>query len=84
MNAFIDILCPVKKGPSTVKSVTRTAQPGEIASIWPLRGETRGSEQILQPVQRQIQPHKYVVWVEVQAPMEPPETEVPIEPQVPD
>ena len=37
-----DIFCPAKKPPTLVKRVTiRTAQPGEVAPIWPLTGETR-------------------------------------------
>ena len=37
-----DICCPVKKPLTPVKRVTRrTAQPGEIAPIWPLTGDTR-------------------------------------------
>ena len=35
-------------------------------------------------VQRQTQPHRHVVQLAVNAPMKPPESKVPIEPQVPD
>ena len=44
-----DICCPVKKPPTPVKRVTRrTAQPGEVAPIWPLTGETRRPEHVPQ------------------------------------
>ena len=37
-----DILCPVKKPATPIKRVTRRAvQPGQVAPIWPLTGETR-------------------------------------------
>ena len=55
-----DICCPAKKTPTPVKRVTRrTAQPGEVAPIWPLTGETRRpkhvpQQQHQQPIQRQI------------------------------
>ena len=78
-----DICCPAKKPTTPVKSVTRrTAQPGEVAPIWPLTGDTRKPEHIpQQPTQRQVQPHKIVVQAEVHAPMEPLEPEVPVDPQ---
>ena len=82
-----DICCPAKKPPTPVKRVTRrTAQPGEVAPIWPLTGETRRLEHVpqqqhQQPTQRQIQPHKLVVQAEVHAPMEPSEPKVPIDAQ---
>ena len=75
-----DILCPAKKTPMLVRRVTRRmAQPGEVAPVWPLTGETRRPEHVPhpQPIQRQRQPHKHVVHAEVYAPMEPPEPEVP-------
>ena len=55
-----DICCPAKKPSTPVKRVTRrTAQPGEVAPIWPLTGDTRKPEHVLQkPTQRQIQTHK--------------------------
>ena len=61
----IDIFCPAKKPPTPVKRVTRrTAQPGEVAPIWPLTGETRKPEHVpqqqqqqqQQPIQKQRQP----------------------------
>ena len=78
-----DICCPAKKPSTPVKRVTRrTAQPGEVAPIWPLTGDTRKPEHIpQQPTQRQVQPHKIVVQAEVHAPMEPLEPEVPVDPQ---
>ena len=86
-----DTCCPAKKLPPPVKRVTRrTAQPGEVAPIWPLSGETRRPEHLpqqqqhQQPIQRQIQAQKPVVQAEVHAPMEPPEPEVPIEAQTSD
>ena len=85
LNAMSDIICQAKKAPSPVKRVTRrTAQPGEEALIWPLTDETRRPEQIHQSVQRQIQPNRHVVQEEVHVPMEPPEAELPVEPQIPD
>ena len=77
-----DICYPAKKPSTPVKRVTRrTAQPGEVAPIWPLTGDTRKPEHVpQQPSQRQIQPHKIVVQAEVHAPMEPLEPEVPIDP----
>ena len=43
-----DIFCPTKKPPTLVKRVTRrTPQPGEVAPIWPLTGETRKLEHVL-------------------------------------
>ena len=51
LNTTVDILCPTKKAPSPVKRVTeRTAQPGEVAPIWLLTGETRRPEHVPQPV----------------------------------
>ena len=45
-----DIVCPAKKATSSVKRVTRrTVQPGEVASIWPLKDETRKPEHVSQP-----------------------------------
>ena len=83
-----DICCAVKKPSTPVKRVTRRiAQPGEVAPIWPLTGNTRRPEHVpqqqqhQQPTQRQIQPHKLVVQAEVHAPMELPEPEVPIDGQ---
>ena len=78
-----DICCPAKKPTTPVKRVTRrTAQPGEVAPIWPLTGDTRKPEHIpQQPTQRQVQPHKIVVQAEVHAQMEPLEPEVPVDPQ---
>ena len=83
-----DICCPAKKPSTPVNRVTRrTAQQGEVPSIWPLRGETRRPEQVpqqqqhQQPTQRQLQPHKFVVQAEVHAPMEPSEPKVPIDAQ---
>ena len=36
-----DICCPAKKPSTPVKRVTRrTEQPGEVAPIWPLTGDT--------------------------------------------
>ena len=57
-----------------------------MAPIWPLTGETRKPEHVPQqpPIQRQGQPQKLVVHAEVHAPMEPPESEVIIETQMPD
>ena len=50
-----DICCPVKKPPTPVKRVTsRTAQPGEVAPIWPLTGKTRRPEYV--PQQQHQQP----------------------------
>ena len=44
-----EICCPVKKPPTPVKRVTRrTAQPGEVAPIWPLTGEMRKPEHVSQ------------------------------------
>ena len=44
-----DICCLVKKPPTPVKRVTRrTAQPGEVAPLWPLTGETRRPEHVPQ------------------------------------
>ena len=78
--------CYPEKKPSTpVKRVTRrTAQPGEVPPIWPLTDETRWPKQVLQqqhlqPIQRQLQPHKIVVQAEVHAPMEPSELKVPMD-----
>ena len=53
----IDICCPVKKPPTPAKTVRRrTAQPGEVAPIWPLTGETRRPEHVPQQQhQQQIQ-----------------------------
>ena len=54
-----DILSLAKKTPTPVKRVTRrTAKPEEVATIWPLTGETRKPEHVpqLQPIQKQIQP----------------------------
>ena len=78
-----DICCPAKKPSTPVKRVTRrTAQPGEVAPIWPLTGDTRKPEHVpQQPMQRQVKPHKIVVQAEVHAPMEPLEPEVPVDPQ---
>ena len=52
-----DICCPAKKPSTPVKRVTRrTAWPGEVASIWPLTGDTRKPEHVSQqPIQRQVQ-----------------------------
>ena len=37
-----DILCPTNRTPALVKRMTRmTSQPGEVAPIWPLQGETK-------------------------------------------
>ena len=42
-----DICCPAKKPPTSVNRVTRrTAQPREVAPIWPLTGETRRPEHV--------------------------------------
>ena len=82
-----DIFCPAKMPPTPVMRVTRrTAQAGEVASIWPLTGETRKPEHVTQqqPTQRQRQPEKPVMHGEVHASIEPPEPEIPIESQVPD
>ena len=78
-----DICRPAKKPSAPEKRVTRrTAQPGEVAPIWPLTGDTRKPEHIpQQPTQRQVQPHKIVVQAEVHAQIEPLEPEVPIDPQ---
>ena len=78
-----DICCPAKKPSTPVKRVTRrTAQPGEVAPISPLTGDTRKPELVpQQQTQRQIQPHKIVVQAEVHCPMEPLEAEVPTDPQ---
>ena len=79
LNTIVDILCPTKKGPSPVKRATgRTVQPRGVAPISPLTGETRDSEHVPQPVQRQMQPHKHVVQVEVHTTVEPTEPEDPI------
>ena len=83
-----DIFFPAKKPPTPIKRITRrTAYPGEVAPIWPLKGETRRPQHIpqqhQQPIQRQIQPQKLVVQAEVHATVEPPEPEVPIEAQKP-
>ena len=73
LNPITHILCPAKKAPSPVKRVTRRkAQLRQVAPIWPLTGETRKPEHVLQP-------QKYVVHAKVHAPMEQPETEVPLE-----
>ena len=50
--------------------------------MWPLRGETRRPEHILLPLQRQIQPHKHVVQVEVHDAMLSPEPEIPFKQQI--
>ena len=74
-----DILGPAKKTPTLVRRVTRrTAQPGELAPIWPLMGETRRPEHVAQPetIHKQRQPQKYVVHAKVHAPMELREPEV--------
>ena len=82
-----DICCPTKKPPTPVKRVTRrTAQPGEVAPIWPLTDETRRpyhvpQQQHQQTSQRQTQSQKLVLQAEDHAPMEPSEPEVPNEPQ---
>ena len=82
-----DICCPAKNPSTPVKRVTRTAQPGEVAPIWPLTGDTRKPEHIPQqqqhqpPTLRQVQPHKVVVQAEVHTPMEPSEPKVPIDAQ---
>ena len=67
-----DICCPAKKPSTPVKRVTRrTAQPGEVAPIWPLTGDTRKPEHVpQQPSQRLMQPHKIVVQAEVHAPID--------------
>ena len=40
-----DICCPAKKPSTPVKRVTRrTAQPGEVAPMWPLTGDTSKPE----------------------------------------
>ena len=72
-----DICCPAKKPSTLVKRVTRrTAQPGEVAPMWPLTGDTRKPEHVpQQPTQRQVQSHKIVLQAEVHAPMEPLEPE---------
>ena len=45
-----EFLCLAKKTPTPVKRVTRRrAQPGEVAPIWPLTGETRRPEHVSQP-----------------------------------
>ena len=49
-----------------------------------MTGETRRHEYVPQPVQRQIQHHKYVMQVEVHAPVQPPKPEVCINSQVPE
>ena len=60
LQVIFDILYPAKKALSTVKTVTRrTAQPGDVAPIWQLRGETRRPERILQPVRREIKPQRH-------------------------
>ena len=86
-----DICCPAKKPCTPAKRITRTAQPGEVAPIWPLTGKTRRPEHVpqqqqqqqqqQQPTQRQIQPHKLVVQAEVHDPMEPSEPKVPTDAQ---
>ena len=78
-----DICCPVKKPSTPVKRVTRrTVQPGEVAPIWSLTGDTRKPEHVpQQPTQRPVQPYKRVVQAEVHTPMEPLEPEVPTDPQ---
>ena len=44
-----DVCCPAKKPLTPVKRVTRrTVQPGEVAPIWPLTGETRRPEHVPQ------------------------------------
>ena len=44
-----DICCPAKKPSTPVRRVTRrTAQPGEVAPIWPLTGDTRKPEHVPQ------------------------------------
>ena len=49
-----DICCPAKKPLTPVKRVTRrTAQPGEVAPIWPLTGDTRKPEYVPQQQQHQ-------------------------------
>ena len=49
-----DICCPAKKPSTPAKRVTRrTAQPGEVAPIWPLTSDTRKPEHVpQQPTQR--------------------------------
>ena len=83
-----DNCCPAKKPPTPVKRVTRTTQPGEVAPIWPLTGDTRKPEHVpqqqqqhQQPTKRQIQPHKLVVHAEVHSPMEPLEPKILIDTQ---
>ena len=83
-----DICCPAKKPSTPVMRVRRrTAQPGEVAPIWPLTGDTRKSEHIPQqqqhqpPTLRQVQPHKIVVQAKVHAAMEPSEPKVPTDAQ---
>ena len=86
LNTIVDILCPARKAPSPVKRVIRrTVQPGEVAAVWPLTGETRKPEYLSQPqpVQKQKQSHKHVVQAEVHVLMEPPKPEVTIESQIP-
>ena len=54
-----DTLYSVKKTHTPVKRVTRmTVLTGEVASIWPLTGETRKPEHVPQPqpIQKQKQP----------------------------
>ena len=65
LTTIVGILCPAKKAPSPDKRVTRTAQPGEVAPIWSLTGQTRRPENIQQPVQKEMQPHKFVLHVEI-------------------
>ena len=48
-----DICFPAKKLSTPNKRVTRTAQPGEVAPIWPLTGDTRKPEHIPQQQQHQ-------------------------------
>ena len=82
-----DTLCQAKKTPTPVRRSNKKdnkdnqAQPGEVAPIWPLTGETRKPEHVQQPqpIQKQRQPQTPVVHAEVQAPIEPPEPEVPTE-----
>ena len=42
-NTITDILCPAKEAsPSSKRTNRRTAQPGEVAPIWPLRLKQEG------------------------------------------
>ena len=71
LNTIVDILCPLRKVPPPVKRVTRrTAQPGDVAAIWPLAGETRKPEHVPQPLQKQMQPQKDLVQAELHALLE--------------